>query len=396
MARTLLIAISASCLCGVLLGLGTTAAFLSVNRWQPEYETTSYEILTQTVQARANPNARAHIEETTHYFGVMDAKIEGYHEFYITNTGTADLILAVDRISCSCLGIDITPARVPPGRTATCHLRYTAEQAVTGKFAQGGIVTTNDPENSEIYLSVEGVFTNPVVVLPAVLNFSRVPAGISRTMTLRFYGFENEPLQLTAPTWADREHFDFHWETAEFNEADEESGYLSLAKSVVEGTLTLKPGLPAGSFQEWFQVRTNYPNHANVHFGASGQIISSNVAVSGHGYNSNRSTGIAQWGHIIEGRSISREFSIQFSGPAAQSASVRVGAVEPDWIQARLSPPTDAGARRIFSLTVVIPENAPTGNFRFGSDGPQAYVTLETNDETTPIVRIPLEFVIGR
>jgi len=394
MARTLLTAVLASCIFGTLLGFGVARSLLSVNAWQLESEKKPYEKLVQTAREQAtNPNAKAHIEETTYNFGIMDAKAEGSHNFFIHNVGTADLILRVDQTSCSCLGIDITPPRVPPGRTARCHLRYTAEQATIGKFSQGGIVMTNDPDNREIHLRVEGVFTNPVVARPATVHLPRIATGITRTSIIRFYGFEDEPLQLSAPSWENREHFDFQWEPAELNESDAEDLHLSLAKSVVEGTITLKPGLPAGSFQEWFQVRTN-SSQTNVSFLVSGQVVGGNVAISGQGYN--RSTGVVDLGRTVMGRSISREISIQFSGAMAQSALIQAVTVEPAWIRTELSPPREVGPLRIFSLTVEIPEDAPTGSYVFSGDGQRAHIMVETNDETMPVLRIPLQFVVGR
>ena len=163
---------------------------------------------------------------------------------------------------------------------------------------------------------------------------------------------------------------------------------------MIEGTITLKPGLPVGAFQEWFQARTNYPSQTNVSFLVSGQIISGNVSISGQGYN--RSIGVADLGRTVMGRSISREISIQFSGTAAQSASVRVSAVEPAWIRTKLAPPRDVGPLRMFALTVEIPEDAPTGSYVFSGDGQQAHILLETNDEIMPVLRIPLQFVVGR
>lgn len=394
MIRTLFTVFLVSCIAGVFLGLGIAYGFLFVNAWQSKSDTHSYESLKENAAAHAaNPNAKASIEETTYYFGVMDVKSAGSHDFFIRNVGTEDLILKVDQTTCSCTGIDITPPRVPPGKIAKCHLRYNAEQAMTGKFSQGGIVTTNDPDNREIRLIVEGVFTNPVVVQPPSINLSRIPAGVSKTATIRFYGFENEPLVISAPTWEDREHFDFQWEPAQLNESDAADSYLSVARSVIEGTLTLKPGLPVGTFQEWFQLKTNYPSLASVGFRVSGQIAG-NVSISGQGYN--RETGVAHLGNTVTGKSISREISIQFSGLSAQSASVQVKEVEPAWIRTKFSPPRDAGPLRMFSLTIEIPENAPTGSYVFGGDGRQAYITLETNDKSMPILKVPLQFMVGR
>ena len=395
MVRTLFAAIVASCIFGALLGWGIAFGFLAVNAWQPESETKAYAMLAkQAFTQVTNPNAKASIEETTYNFGVMDVKASGTHDFFIKNVGTEDLILTLDRTTCSCTGIDISPTRVPPGRTAQCHLKYNADRAITGKFSQGGIIRTNDPDNLEIHLIVEGIFTNSVVVQPATINLPRVAAGTSRTATIRFYGFENEPLQLSAPHWQDREHFDFQWQPAELSDTDKEDSFLSLAKSVIEGTLTIKPGLPVGQFQEWFQAKTNYPSQANVSFSVSGQIVSGNVSVSGRGFNS--ATGIVDLGATVTGRKIVREISIQFSGAAAPSASVQIKSVEPSWIRAELSPPQDLGPRRMFSLSIEIPEDAPTGNFIIRDGGQQAHITLETNNDSTPVLRIPLQFAVGQ
>ena len=390
MIRTLVTAVLTSSVFGVLLGGGIAYRLLSVNAWQVESETQSYDSLLETALRQAvNPNAKAQIEETTHSFGVMNVKAAGSHDFYIKNVGTEDLILVVDRTTCSCTGIEITPTRVAPGKTARCHLKYSAEQAMSGKFAQGGIVRTNDPQKREIYLGVEGVFTNPVVVQPGVVNFSRVLPGVSRTAIVRFYGFEDEPLELSAPTWENREHFEFHLAPAVIVESGgADSSYLSLAKSVVEGIITLKPGLPVGTFQDWFQVQTNYPSQASVGFVVSGQITSGNVSISGTTYDS--ATGILKFGNTV----VSREILIRFSGSSASSAEVKIATVEPAWLRTKLSPPKDAGPTRSFALTIEIPDDAPTGSYGFSGEGQQAYVLLETNDESMPSVRIPLQFAV--
>jgi len=416
MVRIFVLAVLTSCTFGVLLGFGIAYGFLCVNAWQLEPEMKTYENIiaagfaqeTDSIDEKSienqkldenpqaptsNPNAKALIEKTTHNFGVMDVKATGTHDFFIKNVGTEVLTLTVDRTTCSCTGIDITPTRVLPGRTAKCHLKYNAEQAITGKFSQGGIIRTNDPNNTEIRLIVEGVFTNSVVLQPSSVNFSRVPAGTSRTATIRFYGFEHEPLQISSPMWTNTEHFDFQWEPAKPNDL-EDDGYLSLASSVVEGTITLKPGLPVGPFQEQFQVKTNSSGMINISFLVRGQIVSGNVSVSGQGYN--KATGIADLGRTVIGKSISKSFSIQFTGSTAPSATVQVKVVEPSWLRTELSPPRDVGSLRIVSLSVEIPENAPTGSYGFGGDSPQAHIALETNDATMPVLKIPLQFAVGR
>ena len=400
MLRSLLLAIFLSCLAGIPLGLGTAYSFLSANAWRLDLELNSTEFLANTVRnPMPHSDARAFIEETNHFFEMMNAKEEGSHDFFIKNIGTADLILTAERITCSCLGIEITPPRVQPGQTARCRLLYTAEQAVTGRFQQGGYVVTNDPENREIYLSIEGVFTDPVAMSPASINFSRVPTGTTQTRTIRFYGFENETLQLSAPVWEDREHFAIDFQPGELTEADKQDTHLSFAQSVVEGTITLKPGLPAGNFQEWVSVQTNYTTQPNLNFVVNGQIVSGNLAINGQGYN--RATGVANLGDTAFGQgSPVRSFVITFSGATALSTSIQINSIVPDWLNADISLPTDMPGSRRYSLTIEIPEDAPTGSYGFATDVHQSplqpQIILETNDETTPLIRIPLQFRVRR
>lgn len=392
MLRTLLTAFCASCILGLLLGLGIARSFLLTNCWEPGLEVQSYAKLVQTASVQVvRSGARAHIEETTYNFGFMNVKANGSHDFFIQNMGTEDLILALDKTTCSCTDIKITPTRVPPGETATCHLMYSAEQAMTGTFAQGGVIRTSDPDYREINLMVKGVFADPIVMLPPAVNLPSVPFGTTRTATIRFYGFEAEPLQLSAPAWIDREHIDFQWNTVEFPKMDE-SNYLSAAKWGIEGIITVKPGLPGGPFWDRFQVKTNYSSMPSIIFTVSGQI-SGKVSISGQWYN--RTTGIANLGQTIAGKRLSREISIQFSGPSARSASVQITTVEPGWLRTTLSPTLESERLSIFSLIVEIPENAPLVSYVFGGDGQQAHITLETNDESMPVLRIPLQFVVG-
>ena len=408
MLRTLTTAIIASCIFGTLLGFGIAYSSLTVNGWKIELETQSYtKIARAALEKATNPNAKVFIEETTYNFGFKEVKASGTHDFLIQNIGTEDLILTLDRTTCSCTDIQITPNRVLPGKTATCHLIYSADQAMTGSFSQGGIIRTNDPDNREIRLLVEGIFADPVAMRPSTINLPRVPFGESRTATIRFYSFEAEPLQLSAPTWVDHEHFDFQWNPAEFLETDQfdfagaasnpmspSSDYVLAAKWMTEGTITVKPGLPVGSFQDRFQVKTNFSSMPSVTFMVSGQIVAGNVAVSGQWYN--KTNGVANLGQTTLGKSMSREIFIQFSGPSAPSASVLVKAVEPAWIRTELSF-NDAGPLlRIFTLTIEVPEDAPSGSYLFGGGGQQAYVILETNNESMLDLRIPLQFVVGR
>ncbi|MDR0520571.1 MAG: DUF1573 domain-containing protein [Planctomycetaceae bacterium] len=401
MLRTLLSVIFVSVLLGIVIGAGGAFALLAHNRWRPELETNPYhQSQPHTPEQTKQPRAKAFIEETVYHFGVKDVKAGGSHEFFIKNTGTADLTLKLDRTTCSCTGIDITPSRVPPGKTAKCVLTYNADRAMTGPFSQGGVILTNDAENREIRLLVEGVFTASVVVQPSAVNIAKIPAGTDYTMPVRFYGFEDKPLEISEPVWTDREHFALEWQPSAMTAADKEDTLLRTAKSVIEGTLTVKAGLPAGYFQERFHLKTNSPNLPAVELAVNGQVVSSRIAVSGMGFN--KSTGIFVLGNTVPGKSIIRELSVQISGHSASSSAVRIKQAEPVWIKAELLPPKNSGQLRVFPIRIEIPADAPVGSYVMRDNGVPAFILLETSEEKTPAetnpasMLIPIQFSVGQ
>lgn len=386
-----------SVLAGVLVGLGTAYSALTINGWNPELEYIKHaDLVKKIIRETKNPDAKAHIETTVFDFGIKDVKEKGKHEFFIKNVGTAPLTLEVNRTTCTCTGIDLSKKRLLPNETCKATLHYDAERATTGHYNQGGIIVTNDPENEEIHLSVTGIFTSPVVLQPGTVVFSSVPASETRSTSIRFYGFEKMPLQIESAEWKDREHFDFTFTPSELSEEDKKDSMLQYASSVYEGTVTVKPGMPVGSFQEKFRLRSNYPSEPVVEFLVRGQISGNAISITGMGYD--KESGTIRLGGTSRGQRFSRSFSVQFLGTASIQADLKVKEVKPEWLKTDLSEPRDIGGdtarRRLYTLTLEIPADAPVGSF-MGTDGENvANILLETGLNDTPTVRIPIQFAV--
>jgi hypothetical protein len=380
-----------SAVLGVILGGGTAFLLLTINGWQPALE---YGQPGELTKRTTNVNAKASIEETVFDFGAKDVKTSGKHEFFIKNAGTADLTLKLDRKTCTCTDIEIIPSRVKPGETAKAILSYNAERATSGQYQQGGTLVTNDPENQEIMLLVRGIFTSPVVIRPSALELPNVPVVSDYTATLRIYGFEKEPLKLSAPEWDDKEHFSLEWKETELTESNKADPLLKFAHSVTEAAITIKSGLPLGMFVQKFRLKTNYPNDPVVEFFVRGQVTGGTVSISGYGFN--KSTGIDVLGKTVAGQKLTRDISIQFSGLTASTTELKVKEVSPAWVKTTVAPPRDAGRMRIFSVTIEIPADAPAGNYMYLTETESAFVSLETNDPNVPVLKIPIQFSIER
>lgn len=395
--RLVLVVVIVSCLVGALVGVGTAVSALTINGWNPELEHTKHaDLLVQWSEQNSNPNAKAFIENNVHDFGLKDIKEKGKHDFVIRNDGTAVLTLKVNRTTCTCTGIDLSHKSLSPGQSAVATVNYDAERATTGPYEQGGTVVTNDPENREIYLGIKGIFTSPVVVSPGSVYFSTIAVSGTDSSKIRFLGFEKEPLKLEPPQWSDHEHFDFVLTPSELTEADKEDRMNKNASSVYEGTVTVKPGLPIGTFQEKFVFKTNYPSEPTVEILVRGKIVGSGVSISGMGYD--KETGALTMGTTSVGRKLVRDLLIQFSGSNTNRADLKITEVRPTWLKTTLTQPRDLGSetsrRRFYTLTVEVPANAVPANFQKSDAADSALITLETGLDDVPPIRIPVQFIV--
>ncbi|MGL4595037.1 MAG: DUF1573 domain-containing protein [Thermoguttaceae bacterium] len=385
-------------LLGVLIGLGASFVGLRVNGWNPELEHKKHsELVREIVKRTENPDAKAFLETTTYDFGLRDVKDKGEHKFVIKNVGTAPLTLEVDRTSCSCTGIDLSSKRVMPGETCIATVHYNAERAMTGPYTQGGVVVTNDPNNREIYLSIKGIFTAPIVLNPQTITFSNMPASETRAASFRIFGFETEPLslQLSDANWNDREHFDLVLTPSELSELEKENSLYKNAHSVYEGVVTVKPGLPIGTFQEKFQVKTNYSSEPSVEFLARGQIVDGSISIAGSGYD--RESGMVRLKTATVGQKMIWSGTIRFSGANSDQVDLKIKAINPDWLKVTLKRPdvSSTSHRSLFYIvSVEIPSNAPVCNYMSGDESGLGIITLETGLSDVPELKIPLQFAV--
>lgn len=388
-----------SCLLGVAIGFGSAVSALTIHAWNPELEFIRHsELVKRAVMQSTDPNAKASIESTVHDFGIRDVKEKGTQNFYIKNVGTAPLKLEVNRTTCTCTGIDLSTKTLAPGKTATAALHYDAERAMTGSYQQGGTIVTNDPENLEITLMVKGIFTTPIVLNPGNALFSNISSSKTETSKIRIYGYEKDPpLKIDTVDWKDKEHFGIKITESELSEEDKTDSMRQHARSVYVAEITVKPGLPVGTFQERFYVKTNYPSEPSFEFLARGQISGGAVTLSGIGFN--KDTGVFRIGSVTRGQKMNKDLSLHIAGTATSRANLQIKEIKPDWIKVKLSDPRDLGGetsrRRLYTLSVEIPADAPTCNFMSSDESNVAMITLDTGLEEARTIKIPIQFAVA-
>ena len=101
------------------------------------------------------------------------------HTFMIKNTGNAELQILGVKPSCGCSVADFDKV-VAPGQEGKVHIKIEGKKIGAGPFDKTFAVKTNDPENEQFNLAVQGTVTK-------ALEFSR---------EMRWAGFVDEALKI--------------------------------------------------------------------------------------------------------------------------------------------------------------------------------------------------------
>ena len=101
------------------------------------------------------------------------------HTFMIKNAGSAELQITDVKPSCGCSVADFDKV-IAPGQEGKVHIKIDGKKIGAGAFDKAFAVKTNDPENEQFNLAVQGTVTK-------ALEFSR---------EMRWAGFTDEPLKI--------------------------------------------------------------------------------------------------------------------------------------------------------------------------------------------------------
>jgi hypothetical protein len=109
------------------------------------------------VQSSATPSGTPRIvaAERQHDFGFSSPLAHGEHDFVVKNLGDGPLRLNVKSTTCKCTVANVEDNTIPPGGEGKVHLAWTTPPHGP-LFSQSATVTTNDPLEKELQLTVMG------------------------------------------------------------------------------------------------------------------------------------------------------------------------------------------------------------------------------------------------
>jgi hypothetical protein len=276
---------------------------------------------------------RLQVDESQFNFGTMQQGRRKSHTFVFKNLGGAPLKLRVGKPTCKCTVGQVTDRPIPPGETGTVTLEWTALTG-SGPFRQSAPVYTNDPLNSTVELVIEGDVTEAEGIEPREFAFDTVAVGESKSASVFVMAMLQDDLVVSDPQFSDsllRDKFD-----ATIAPVAQEDLPNPKAKAGVVITVTAKPGLPVGRFNQWLAVKTNLEDGEHLEIPVSGRVVG-DISVRGLGWNEEQ--GVLMMGNIKSSEGKREALNLMVRGANADAVKFEVASRDPPELSVSIGEP---------------------------------------------------------
>jgi hypothetical protein len=317
----------------VSLGLGAALGFAAARmefagfeeRFEvrpPEYKSNPYR---PELTYATDGEAVAVVEGgETYDFGVMSSDESRSHTFVIRNEGTAPMTIRLGQTSCKCTVSGLKKNELPPGDSAEIELKWTPKAVVT-EFKQTAPVYTNDPNRSEITLTVQGAVLADAWISPSEMSLPDLNPAEDRTVTAFVWSLKDEPPVIMPEFVSERLKPYMTLETVPAT-AEEIAGQRG-AKSGVKLLIGLKRGFPLGPFSQTLRVQTDPPLDIPMQMTMTGTFVG-DLRVIGPAYDSER--GLLDLGEIPSVSGKEAKLNLLLKGENAADVEVTFAPDESD------------------------------------------------------------------
>ncbi len=350
------------------------------------------------------------VDNPVYDFGILEkneANEKGVHDFILENVGGSELTLTEGGKGCMCTNFSISKKTLKKGEKGIVKFSWDGSRG-GGVFEQSVRVSTNDPKQKELYLTVRGLYTAPIVSNPNQIVFHSIQQGTTIVRDFKVFGFEKDkdgkpfPLEITEATISNTNNFDIEIKKGTLDSmSDEEKSntLLSKATTVFHGKLTLKPGLPQGAFQEVIRLKTNDKNLPMLEIMVEGQITGS-ITMSGNRYD-RFGNGYLGIGSISSSQTTTERIRLTVVDKyIVNDKTVRVDRIRPDWLKVNFKFPDEELQKKMpakmIDVEVSIPKGSPLGTFMGPARDKLGEVVFKVGPEgAQQEIVLPVQFAVG-
>ena len=346
-------------------------------------------------QVMENPPKVA-VDQETFDLGDAIAGERLEHTFVFSNQGTGTLFLHHNPetdSTCKCTVGAIDDGEIGPGEQTEVTLTITIE-GDTGPFRQQAVIHTNDPQRRRVTLMVTGEITRPISPSVRELVIGHVAAKEGGSAKFRIYAFHGNDLEILGHRFDPGTGKLFNASFAPLPpEALEDEKELGV-KAGWEATVSLKPGLPLGPFQQTIRVRTKSSDvETELEVPIRGSIVS-DFYISGFGWDPDHE--VLHLGRIKGREGKKRTVYLLVRGPYRNDVRVTSASAVPDALHVTAGDPISSGDEKLvrIPLHLEVPPGTPSLNFQGENLGGYGKIVLETTHPEVKQLEILVSLVV--
>lgn len=331
------------------------------------------------------------VEQPEFNFGAGRHRQAGSHRWRIWNKGEGVLQIRDFWVECSqCTKLIVPVKTVPPGKSVEVTLEYSLI-TLQEDFRKSATLLTNDPNQPRIVLRLVGKVYHPVEAKPASLSFSGLRPTDEASGSVRLLAHFAKDFQITGISQADTTLADY------FDVRTEQLAPEELPEGALAGYdlhVTVKPGLPLGSFRQTILVDTNLKDPARVEVPVQGSVVSPISVIGTAGWNPGR--GVLKLGLVSGQQGITRTVKLMIRGVGIERLRLEPPQAFPDLIQVSYGTPTEikAGEVVMVPLELRIPPGTAPVSYLGGEGQEQAEVHVKAIEPPGYELRFRVEFAV--
>lgn len=371
--------------------MGGTVAYVEV-RSDPDATTLPLAEPSEKQNALSDDSVpRVEVDQPHFDFGTMERGMTKSHEFLIRNVGSAPLRLKVGQTSCKCTLGKVTGDAIPPGGSTQVELEWSAKSD-SGPFRQTATVQTNDPIQSQVELTVEGQIVDATGVMPPDLMFDKIAAGESKAAEVYVMAMLQDELTVSSAELSDpatRDKFDVRIEPVQRDALPNK-----LAKGGVRITVTAKPGLPIGRFDQWLSLRTNLPGE-KLEIPVIGRVVGD---ISMHGVVGwIEEQGVLVIGKVKSDKGTKSRVNVLVRGRDAANVKLDVKSVDPPELKINIGEPKQIKPELLhIPVEIEVPAGTRPMVRLNTAQGEEARIVLSTTHPTIKELMLGVRFAVER
>ena len=343
---------------------------------------------------RAGPSGagpRVVIKHPERDLGVIDPTDKCSSTFIIYNEGSEPLHITKAGTSCKCT-VSVVPARdIPPGMAGPIEIESKTE-GIEGPFSHIAAFRTNDPQQPDFEVRIEGEIRRYVAAMPHSIRLSDLKPG--------------KPVELSAMILSDVwDEFSLENVTStidglkwEFTPATPEQLAANEAKSGYEARFSVPGGQPSSKFSGWVEAEAMPTGLQAARIQGEARRVRVTLAgkcesirgVYGHQVDAE---GVVHLGVLKRGQGARAKLLLKVRG---EHRELNIRSIEstPDYLDVKVFAPSPEFKKKgLYNIIVELPPDAPAGS-HVDPDSMGTLHVLTDHPEMPEIVALKVAFVI--